>query len=87
MIFPASSLECLKTMQDKPDKLEKAIRFGCGGMFGLFVSFYVGLKFFFIPNNWVAWLAAAVCAAFICGLFAMRRGDRFWEGIKRLWWW
>jgi uncharacterized protein YacL len=70
----------------KPDKLEKGIRFGCGAVLGLLVGVYVGIDYFLIENEMVAFIATVVCIALVCGILAMKQGDRFWETIKSWWW-
>lgn len=69
-----------------PDGLEKGIRFGCGFLFGgvmLIVVFARGFSLTASPF----WVAVGV-GALICGLLAIRYGDRFYHGILELFrWW
>jgi hypothetical protein len=71
---------------EPPDYEEKAIRFGCGFVFGLVViGFGTGLSLL----GRGAWAAGfAVVGAVICGLLAMHMGERFWDWWRdRRWWW
>jgi hypothetical protein len=62
-------------MSEKPDTTEKAVRFGCGAIFGFLLFFYFG--FSTLPANFVIGILAAI----IFGILAVRRGDRFWERL------
>jgi len=71
-------------LENEPDRLEKGIRFGCGGLFGAVVGF-----FFIIdlpPKSYGGILAACAVGAIVCGLLAMRYGDRFWYGLRDWFW-
>jgi len=60
-------------------KVEQATRFGCGALLGLFLGFYVVIKYAFSS---VGSAAAIIAAAFcICGYLALKYGDEFWYSI------
>jgi hypothetical protein len=67
-----------------PDRIERAVRVGCGGLFGLAtglaIAIYVALS---TASEMV--LIVAVFAA-VCALLALRFGDRFWYGLRHLKW-
>lgn len=66
---------------EKPEigRVEKATRFGCGALLGLFVGLY------FIAKWSVMSFGVAVtvwgAAMLICGYLAMKYGDEFWYGM------
>lgn len=68
----------------KPDKLEKGIRFGCGALFGVLIGVKSFVYHFFMgdadPDIYVV-----VTVALVCGLLAMKMGDRFWMWLKGWW--
>lgn len=68
-------------MNNKPDNLEKGIRFGCGGLIGMFIGLYLGLNFLFEDNIIVFILTDAILIV-VCGFMAMKQGDRFWLSLK-----
>lgn len=63
----------------KPDGVEKGIRFGCGFLFGGLILFFALARDFFSTAS-PFWIVLGV-GAFICGLLAIRHGDRFYQGI------
>ena len=69
---------------EPPDRLEKGIRFGCGFVLGCALA-VVGL----LGSLWSAHYTAAcvLAAGLVCGYAAMRWGDRFWDNLRRWWWW
>ena len=69
-----------------PDTEEKAIRFGCGFVFGG-AAFAVGSIVSF--SNGYTFLAMLFFAGAGCGLLAMHFGDAFWKYVARHshWWW
>ncbi len=71
-------------MPSEPDRVEKAIRFGCGALFGLFFGFVAALKF--AEKSYAMPIAIAGVVALVFGLLAMRIGDRFWQSIRNLFW-
>ncbi len=72
----------------KPDPLEKKIRFGCGFLFGLIFGFFGALRFMYrIMNNYNSGgivIACAVISALVCGGLALKYGDRFWKEMCNL---
>jgi hypothetical protein len=65
--------------ENKPDKLEMGIRFGCGGLLGAAIGFSFIIELF--PNRYAIFVFC-IAGAMLCGLLAMRYGDRFWHIIK-----
>jgi hypothetical protein len=67
--------------RERPEigRVEKAIRFGCGALLGLFVGLY------FIAKWSVMSIGVAVtvwgAAILICAYLAMKYGDEFWYGM------
>lgn len=66
------------------DRLEFWVRFVCGSLFGLFVSFRLLLYLFDLPATSAGLIVGGI--AFGCGLGAARHGDKFWHTILRYWW-
>jgi len=65
-------------MNEKLDKTEKNIRFGCGAIFGFLLGFnFVYFGFSMHPARFVVGILAAI----IFGILAVRYGDRFWERL------
>ena len=70
----------------QPDGLEKGIRFGCGFLFGGIILFFAFARDFFSTAS-PFWIAVGG-GALICGLLAIRYGDRFYHGILAFFrWW
>jgi hypothetical protein len=67
----------------KTDRLEFWVRFVCGSLLGLFVSFRLIL---YVADSPSILIAGVVGAMFGCGYAAARYGDRFWYSILRHWW-
>jgi len=70
-------------MDFQPNRLEasdKAIRFGCGAIFGAIGSFYF-LRRWVFRGNGVTILDIAICSI-ACGVAALRYGDKFWASIR-----
>ena len=61
--------------EHEPDDEEKAIRFGCGAVFGAFVGWMLSLEF---GVSYRMMAVIMVCAVLLCGHLAKRYGDRFW---------
>jgi len=71
---------------EPPDLTEKTLRFGCGFIFGLLVTGLSGFLWSVASGHYV--VAVSVLAALICGVLALRYGDRFWHWLSRFsWWW
>ena len=70
---------------DPPDAQEKRIRFGCGFVLGLVAGGYIALRAY----SWGGYVAVAIIliCALLCGLLAMKQGDRFWLALASLRWW
>jgi hypothetical protein len=69
---------------EPPDRLEKGIRFGCGFVFSCVLA-VGGL----LSSLWSAHaiVASVLTAGLTGGYAAMRWGDRFWDHVRRWWWW
>jgi hypothetical protein len=74
-----------------PDRLENALRLGCGGLFGLLVGALIVVHVlrrriwqdFPTPLGWLV-IGLSIVA---CALMALRWGDRFWGAPGRLQYW
>ena len=65
-----------------PDRFEKALRFGCGLLFGAIVLlFTVALE---VPDFGLLQWAIVGGGALICGFLALRLGDHFYSLFR--WW-
>lgn len=65
-------------------KGEKVTRFGCGFVFGAFaVGVSVWLWSLF---NGLYLFAVVVGFGLVCGMLAVRFGDKFWHSIPKWWW-
>jgi hypothetical protein len=75
-------------LNNEPDKLEKSIRFGCGGLLGLLLGLYVSVGIFIDLENKIIPIAIIFIAIVSCGFAAMKKGDRFWDSLKKwlIWW-
>jgi hypothetical protein len=62
------------------DGAEKAIRFGCGFIFGAIFGGLLAVRTFY--QNGYEILAATVAIAILIGFLAMHFGDRFWLSMK-----
>ena len=71
---------------NKPDPLEKKVRFGCGFAFGLVIGFFEFARSLYRSAGMT--IALTVIAALVCGWLALKYGDRFWYGVMKRWrWW
>ncbi|HEU4655414.1 MAG TPA: hypothetical protein VFS47_15610 [Steroidobacteraceae bacterium] len=69
-----------------PDRLEKKIRLGCGGVAGLVIGLGCGLLGLDL-KGWFLWLFVAVLVAAFARL-ALKQGDRFWLELMDVFkWW
>ena len=73
-----------------PDRLEKGLRLGCGGLFGLLAAGPLLFRFVYrlFLRRWedgTTWVLYATLAGatVLCALLALRYGDRFWDGFER----
>jgi hypothetical protein len=74
-----------------PDGTEKALRFGCGALFGVIIAAWLLLRHLVSGDAPLGWMTVAF-GAVICGLLALRFGDRFWYAWRESrwlapWWW
>ncbi|MBK8816260.1 MAG: hypothetical protein IPN42_12530 [Methylococcaceae bacterium] len=68
------------------DSEEKRVRFGCGFIFGFFIGGIVAFKHMVSDGNYL--LTASVILGLVCGIAAMKQGDKFWEAfLTGKWWW
>lgn len=67
------------------DAQEKRIRFGCGFVFGIFAGGLLVLRVW--PWNGYADIGVILVSAVVCGVLAMKLGDRFWLALGGLRWW
>ena len=65
------------------DKLESTVRFGCGAIFGGLISAWLFFRWIDAAPRFIV---VIVLIAVICGLAAMRFGDRFWLKLSDYWW-
>ncbi len=71
-------------MDDQPGGAGKALRFGCGTLFGALIGGFAFLPFW---EAWYWWVLLLGIPALLCGYFAMQWGDDFWTWIvEHLWW-
>ena len=68
-----------------PDRLEIGLRFGCGALVGCAFVAYALLRGAFDHGGWFG--ASLVGAAIMCGLLAVRYGDRFFEAALEWFTW
>jgi hypothetical protein len=67
---------------EPPDRAEKAVRLGCGALFGLVAAGLMALRLGGLSWPWLAGVAVGGC-----GYAAARHGDEFWwEALRRRWW-
>ena len=74
---------------DRPPRggFEKSIHFGCGFLLGGFVVTLIALGFEFVSATSSFWIAT-FSGAIVCGLLAVRYGDRLFRAIfEFLRWW
>lgn len=74
----------------EPDSTEKGLRFGCGALMGVVIGVGESLRYF--PTEAYGFIGVVILTAIVCGLLAVRRGNRFWHGLAdsvRGWgdWW
>lgn len=72
----------LKYQKYTPDRLDKGLRLGCGGLFGAFAGLlFVGRLFRhrIVGDAFLPLLAlGSVLGAVLCAGLALKKGDRFW---------
>jgi uncharacterized protein YacL len=69
-------------MRNKPDNFEKGIRFGCGGLIGLFVGLYVSANFFLTEDKIIAFILTVIITICFYGFIAMKLGNKFWFTLR-----
>ncbi len=67
---------------DQPDYTEKGIRFGCGGLFGLFVALMHSVDIAFIKSDGFMILHLIACFIFF-GTLAVKLGNYFWDNLRQ----
>jgi len=73
-------------LRNEADRLEKGIRFGCGGLVGLLLGISMAIHYFSASVDEIVFMCLA--AALVCGGLAAKYGDRFWDGLMNwLRWW
>lgn len=80
----SAAAAALRQALPKTDRLEFWVRFVCGSLLGLFVSFRLILYAFDRLTTPAAITVAGV--VFGCGFGAARYGDKFWYSILKYWW-
>ena len=73
---------------ERPDALEKGVRFGCGFLFGCLAAVGGGFVYLGWKGQYIA--AACLLGGVVCGIAATRFGDRFWIWLSRWFpapWW
>ncbi len=72
-------------LQNEPNRLEKGVRFGCGGLLGLCLGIYYA--FHYHQGSLGGILSIILALILLCGILAARYGDQFWEKFlkNRLW--
>ena len=65
----------------KVDRMEYAVRFGCGGLLGVVVVMWLGLYIF--PYNKHSFLFLLLAGIGVFGLLSAIYGDKFWNFLFR----
>lgn len=73
-------------MNDKPDLLEKVIRFICGAIAGLIFGFIYGVRFGQQYNSFLLFYLILGFFVVLLGLLAMKFGDKFWKNVLKFPW-
>ncbi len=72
----------------KPDPVEKKSRFGCGFLIGLIIGFFEFARILYGSDSAGFLILLTVLLALVCGWFALKFGDRFWQYVlERVRWW
>lgn len=73
-------------VSDKPDRMEKGVRLGCGGLAGLVAGLFAAVRV--NPNDAVVFFGIILVLAVLFALGALGGGDEFWfKSIRRWRWW
>jgi len=67
-----------------PDRVERAVRLGCGGLFGLAGGVAIAIDVAVSTVSEMVLIVAASTA--VCAGLALWFGDRFWYGLRHLKW-
>lgn len=71
----------------QPDPFEKKVRFGCGFLLGIVIGLAEVTRHAYEQTGGVSFAVIASLGV-LCGVLAMKYGDRFWHRISRVrWWW
>ena len=73
-------------MNDKPDILEKVIRFFCGAIAGLIFGFFYGIRFDQIYDSLLLFYLILGFIVVLLGFLAMKFGDKFWKNVLKFPW-
>ena len=66
----------------RPDRTEMVARFGCGALTGIVLV--LGLGLISTSTSFGALFVSIALPALLCGLLAVRFGDKFWRWCHRL---
>jgi hypothetical protein len=73
-------------MDDFPTQRgERAVRFGCGGIFGFIATFLLVLRETSVKSVQLDHLLFGIGGAVVAGLLAAWLGDSFWSRVA-VWW-
>jgi hypothetical protein len=73
---------------EPPDTQEEIIRFGCGFIVGFFGIGVGSVMAALVSQDYI--LAVCLIPGIVCGIAAMKYGDRFWQRLSEssFWrWW
>jgi sulfite exporter TauE/SafE len=73
-------------MNDKPDILEKVIRFICGAILGVIFGFIYGIQFGQVYKSTPLFYVILGIFIVLFGLLAMKFGDKFWKNVLKFPW-
>ena len=73
-----------RPVMPKIERGNKATRFGCGFIFGLFIAVLVAASGC-TPLPLIGWVVGGLIAAVVFGWLSMTRGDSFWYSIRDKW--
>lgn len=71
----------MSNIKYEPGNLEKGIRFGCGGLFGIFIGVLAMLRGDYFESLIGNALFFIILTLFF-GFLAYKKGDKFWLSIK-----
>jgi hypothetical protein len=73
-------------MNDKPDILEKVIRFICGAILGIIFGVIYGIQFGQVYNSFPLFYLILGLLVVLFGFLAMKFGDNFWKNVFKFPW-